>query len=148
MTAHTDTSAHGRIFYPGPRIVVSSAGIRTAEAYYPVRDLLIEDPRYYYGYPALLVALFCGSVELLLALGIAVLAGPVLVPLGVAGALAGAGLVAAILFDSRRNPRRMELTAWYQGRRVVLFVSADQRVFGQVRRAVVRAAEVARRSRS
>ena len=146
MTANTDTSAHGRVFYPGPRIVVGSAGIWTTKAYYPVRELLIEDPRYFYGYPAVLVALFCGSVELLLALGIAALAGPVLVPLGVAGALAAAGLAAAILFDSRRNPRRMELTAWYQGRRVVLFVSTDQRVFGQVRRAVVRAAEAAPRS--
>ncbi|WP_250038297.1 DUF6232 family protein [Paractinoplanes maris] len=44
-----------------------------------------------------------------------------------------------------RNPRRMELTAWHEGRRTILYTSHSRRVFEQVRRAVVRAVEVNRR---
>jgi Family of unknown function (DUF6232) len=95
MTVNADTSVHGRTFYPGPGIVVTRNYILTGRARYRVRDLIIEDPHYFYGY-------------------------------------------------FRRKPRRMELTARYQGRRVVLFVSADQRVFGQVWRAAVRAVEANR----
>ncbi len=95
MTANSVTSAHGRIFYPGPEIVVTRNYIITGRARYRVRDLIIEDPHYFYGY-------------------------------------------------LRRKPQRMELTARYEGRRVVLFVSADQRVFGQVWRAAVRAVEANR----
>lgn len=95
MLANSDTSVNGHIFYPGPGIVVTSRYILTGQARYRVRDLLIEDPHYFYGH-------------------------------------------------LRRKPRRMELTGRYEGRRVVLFVSTDQRVFGQVWRAAVRAAEANR----
>lgn len=86
MSVHSDTSAGGRTYYPGPGIVVTSAYIETAAARYQVRDLIIW-------------------------------------------------------IDERRNPRRMELAAWHEGRRIVLFTSTNRRVFEQVRRAVVRAVE-------
>jgi hypothetical protein len=46
--------------------------------------------------------------------------------------------------DRRRNPRWMELRAIHHGRETVLFRSRDQREFGQVRRAVIRAVEAHR----
>lgn len=147
MSANSDTSAGGRIYYPGPGIVVTGVYIETWEARYRVRDLIIDDPRYFYAYPARAVAVYCGMVELLLATGVAAVYGSAEALLCVAGTVAGTGLAGAILIDDRRNPRRMELVAWHEGRRVVLFTSNDQRVFEQVRRAVVRALEADRRPR-
>jgi hypothetical protein len=149
MSANSHTSENGRTYYPGPGIVVTSVYIESWEARYRIRDLLIEDPRYFYAYPARAVALYCGMVELLLA---AVVAGgygsaEAFLLLGAAGAVAGTGLAGAIWMDDRRNPRQMELAAWHEGRRIVLFTSHDQRVFEQVRRAVVRALEANRRPR-
>lgn len=64
-----------------------------------------------------------------------------------AGAIAGLGVAAATWTDDRRNPRLMELIARYEGRQVVLFSSDNERVFDQVRRALVRALEADRRPR-
>lgn len=147
MSANPDTSADERTYYPGPGIVITSVHIETSVRRYRVRDLVIDDPHYFYAYPARAVALFCGVVELLLAIGVAALYGSGTVLLCAAGVVAAIGLVGALWIDDRRNPRRMELAAWYKGRRVVLFVSNDQRVFEQVRRAVVRALEANRRPR-
>lgn len=97
MSAQSSTAKPGRLLFPGPGIVVTSAHIETFEGYYRIRDLIIEDPCYYYRSPA------------------------------------------------NRRPRRMILTAWYRGRRVVLFASSNRRVFEQVRRAIVRAQEANRR---
>jgi hypothetical protein len=143
MAANSDTSAD-RPFYPGPGIVVRRDYIDTAEARYRLRDLVIEDPCYYYAYPARAVALYCGLVELLLAVAVAAVYGSVEALLCGAGAVAAAGLAGALWIDDRRNPRRMELFAWHRGRRFVLFASNDRRVFEQVRRAVVRAVEANR----
>jgi hypothetical protein len=144
MSANPDTSAGGRVYYPGPDIVVVGDHIETGEARYRLRDLAIDDPSYFYLYPARIVALYCGAVELLLAFGIAALYGSAPAILCLAAAIAAIGMAGAIWTDDRKNPRRMELTAWYEGRRVVLFVSHDQRVFEAVRRAVVRALEADR----
>jgi hypothetical protein len=145
MTVNSDTSAGGRIwiFYPGPEIVVTSLYIETEEARYRLRDLMVQDPRYFDAHPARAVALYCGLVELLLGGAAATVFGSAetLIP---AGAVAALGLTGALWIDDRRNPRRMELVAWHDGRRVVLFESTDQRVFEQVRRAVVRALEAGR----
>jgi hypothetical protein len=144
MSANSDTAAPARTYYPGPGIVVTSVHIDTWETRYRVRDLIIEDPQYFYSYPARVVALYCGLVELFLAGVVAALYGSAPVLLCVAGAVAAAGLVGAIWLDDRRNPRRMELTAWHEGRHIVLFTSDNRRVFEQVRRAVVRAEEANR----
>jgi hypothetical protein len=143
MVPNADTSAVERIYFPGPGIVVGSRQIVTGEAHYRVRDLTIEDPSYFYAHPARAVALYCGAVEMFLGIGVGALYGSAAL-LCLAGVVSGSGLAGAIWVDDHRNPRRMELDAWYQGRHVVLFVSNDQRVFEQVRRAVVRALEANR----
>jgi hypothetical protein len=148
MTVNSDTSAGGRIrvFYPGPGIVVTSLYIETGKARYRVRDLVVLKPRYIYAHTAREVALYCGLVELLLggAAGAVLGSAATLIPAGVVAAL---GLTGAIWIDDLRNPRRMQLVAWHDGRRVVLFESTNERVFGQVRRAVLRALEAGRRPR-
>jgi hypothetical protein len=143
MSPNSDTTAHGRIYYPGPGIVVTSVYIETPEARYPVRDLVIENPSGLFAHPARAAALFAGVVEFALAAVVATVLGSA-AWLWVAGAVVALSVAGAVLADNRRNPRWMELTAWHQGRRVVLFASADQRVFGQVQRAVVRAREAHR----
>lgn len=147
MSANLDTSAGGRVYYPGPDIVVTSVYIKTHESTYRVRDLTFENPQYFYGYPARAMALYCGMIELLLAGGAGALYGAADALLCMAGVIAAIGLVAAIWVDDRRNPRRMELAAWHKGYRVVLFSSDNRRVFEQVRRAVIRAIEANRRPR-
>lgn len=146
MPANSDTSADGRIYYPGPGVVVTSRYIRTPEASYPVRDLIILDPCYFYAHPARAAALYCGVVEFLLAAVAAALLGSA-AWLCLAGVVVGVGMAIAVLIDHHRNPRRMELAAWHAGRRVILFASTDRRRFEQVRRAVVRAREANRRPR-
>ena len=146
MSPNSDTTAPGRIYYPGPEIVVTSVYIETPGVRYPVRDLIVEDPCYFFAYPARAAAVYCGVVEFVLAAVVGVVLGSA-AWLCVAGAVVALGVAAATLVDDRRNPRWMELTASHQGRRVVLFASADRRRFEQVRRAVVRAQEANRRPR-
>ncbi|GIF00344.1 DUF6232 family protein [Paractinoplanes rishiriensis] len=145
MTLNSDTSeADQPVYYPGPGIVVTGTYIETDDSIYRVRDLVVEDPAYFYAHTARAVALYCGTLELLLAAGVAALYGSASWLLGAAGVLAATGLIAAIWIDYCRNPRHMELTALHRGRRVVLFTSDNRRVFEQVRRAVVRALEAKR----
>lgn len=146
MSRNSDTSAGNRIYYPGPGIVVTRVYIETREDQYPVRDLIIEDPGYFYTHQARTVALYCGAVELALAAATAALLHSAAL-LCLTGAVVGTGLGGAIVIDDRRNPRWMELTAQHKGRRVILFASTDKRQFEQVRRAVVRAEEASRRPR-
>jgi hypothetical protein len=42
---------------------------------------------------------------------------------------------------ARRWPVRQELSAWYRGREVTLFISTDEHRFGQVARALIRVLE-------
>jgi hypothetical protein len=147
MSSNLDTSPNGRIYYPGPGIVVTRDYIATIKTRYPIRELAVEDPRYFYAFPARAMALYCGLIELLLAGGAGALYGSANALLCLAGVIAAVGITCGILIDYRRNPQQMELTAWHKGRRVLLFASDDHRVFEQVRRAVVRALEANRRPR-
>jgi hypothetical protein len=144
MSTNSETSATGRTYYPGPGIVVHRDYIETWQGRYRVRELTVEDPRYFYAYPARAVALYCGLLELLLAVGIAAVYGSGQAVIIGAGVIAAIGVGGAAWADDRRNPRRMVLAAWHQGRRVVLFASQDRQTFEQVRRAVVRALEANR----
>ncbi|GIG93180.1 hypothetical protein Pen02_81160 [Plantactinospora endophytica] len=70
------------------------------------------------------------------------------------GGIVGAGLGGAATFVAlgavlmrRRRPRTYELWGMYRCRTVLLFVTADERRFGQVARALIRAREVARLQR-
>lgn len=142
MALDSNTSATGRYFYPGPRIVVTNLYVETAAGRFFLRHLVFTNIRYYYAYPARSVALFCGALELLLALPFAVLYGSL--PMIAAGLLAAVGMAGALLRDERRNPRLMELTAVYRRTPMVLFSSTDKTEFEQVRRAVIRAVEANR----
>ncbi|MBL7260379.1 DUF6232 family protein [Paractinoplanes lichenicola] len=147
MTLNSDTSETGRpVYYPGPGIVVTRTYIETEDSIYRVRDLVVEDPSYLYVHPARAVALYTGALELVLSVGVAAVSGSAWLPCA-AGVLAAMGVGGAVWIDDYRNPRNMELTALHRGRRVVLFTSDNQRVFEQVRRAVVRAVEANSRPR-
>ncbi|GIG93190.1 hypothetical protein Pen02_81260 [Plantactinospora endophytica] len=66
---------------------------------------------------------------------------------GIVGAtLGGAATFVALgaVLMHRRRPRTYELWGMYRGQTVLLFVTADERRFGQVTRALIRAREVAR----
>ena len=145
MALDSNTSAAGRYFYPGPRIVVTNLYIETAAGRFFLRDLVFSDIRHYYAHPARTVALFCAALELMLAIPFAVLYGSA--PMIVAGLLAALGMGGALLRDERRNPRLMELTAVHHRTPMVLFSSTDKTEFEQVRRAVIRAVEADRDNR-
>lgn len=145
MALESNTSAAGRCFYPGPRIVVTNVYIDTADGRYFLRDLVFTNVKYYYAHPARTVAAFCAALEMLLAVPLAVRYGSV--ALMGAGLLAAVGMCGALLRDDRRNPRLMELSVVHRRTPMVLFSSADKTEFEQVRRAVVRAVEASRRPR-
>jgi hypothetical protein len=66
---------------------------------------------------------------------------PIAYALGIVG-IAIPGAAAAISW--RVAPRRWELHATYRGREVIIYASADERVFNQVSRALRRSMEAAR----
>ncbi|GIF17603.1 hypothetical protein BJ973_009432 [Actinoplanes tereljensis] len=145
LNSGTSAASHSgqTVYYRGRRIRVTSHHIDAVdEGFFLVRDLSQLTRVLSYQYPARKVALISGGIELLLGLALSAFFG-VAVLLGVAVIDAG-GLAAAILLDSRRNPRWMELRATHRGQQTVLFRSRDQREFEQVRRAVIRAIEANR----
>jgi hypothetical protein len=62
----------------------------------------------------------------------------------IAGGLAVAIPAFVALASARRRPQRWELRATYRGTRVVIYASTNDRVFGQVTRALRRSVEDAR----
>ncbi|WP_327006920.1 DUF6232 family protein [Dactylosporangium sp. NBC_01737] len=144
MAINTDVSGadQGRrniVLYPGPRIVVTSQYIQTADHCYPIRDLLPITRYEVHAHHARNMALIFGAIEVALAAPLAAAYGSAM--LLCVGFVAAFGLFAALLVDSRRNPSLMALCAVYRGRPFTLFSSRDRREFGQVRRAVLRAVE-------
>ena len=113
-------------------VQVAGTRIATSELHDVVRCLT-------YGYPLLRVAAVTGGVELLVAAPVAVAYGSAMV--ACAGLLTAAGMALAAYADHRRNPRLMTIEATVHGHRVELFRTLDEREFGQVWRALVRATE-------
>jgi ABC-type protease/lipase transport system fused ATPase/permease subunit len=146
MALNSGTSAanhHGRVvYYRGRHVLVTNLHVATAGEQYPVRELDQVRRVLSYRYPASAVALVVGAAELLVGFVLAAYVGMAAL-LGVT-VLDAAGVAGAVLLDSRRNPRWMELRAVHRGREVVLFRGRDQREFEQVRRAVIRAVEAHR----
>src|ERR1700760_1147761 len=109
MAVNSDHAQAGHggwiIYYPGPRIVVTSAYVETESGRYPIRRLSAISVGYVRSYPAGKVALFTGAVELALAAPLAVAYGSV--ALLAAGLIAAFGLAAALLVDGHRNPSWM-----------------------------------------
>jgi Family of unknown function (DUF6232) len=145
MALNSDTSAAsqgGWVHYRGPRIVVTSRYIENGTGRYLVRDLSLIKQVHGFAHPARMVALICGAIELVLAAPLAAAYGSA--ALLCAGFVSAFGLAAALLLDGRRNPRWMALRGVHAGRVVTLFSTRDQREFGQVKRAVIRAVEANR----
>jgi hypothetical protein len=129
-------------YYRSPDIAVTSRGIENMEGTYRVRDLDLINRVHIDAYPARKLALFCGAVELVLAVPLTVVYGPVV--LLCAAFVIAIGFGTAQMVDSRRNPRWMALQAVHFGEEITLFQSCDQQEFEQVRRAVIRAVEANR----
>ena len=146
MALNSDTSAGSRgggvVFYPGPRIVVTSHYIQNAHGRYLVRDLRVIEQIQIFSHPARTMALACGAIELALAAPLAAALGSA--ALLCAGFIAAFGVALALLVDSRHNPRWMALQAVHLGREITLFSSRDQQEFQQVRRAAIRAVQADR----
>ena len=145
MAPNPDSTITGRgseiIYYPGPQVVVTSRRIGD----YPVGELTKIWCEHEYAYPARVVAMICGGIELALAAPLALAFGAVLFL--VAGVIAALSVAGAILLDGRRNPRWMAIRAEHRGRVVTLFSSRHRQEFGHVKRAVIRAVEANRRWR-
>jgi hypothetical protein len=146
MAVSSDAAAAGQhggcIYYESPRIVVTSHIIEISRGRYVVREVRRIERVEVFAHPARTVASICGGIELLLAAALAAAFGVAVFLC--AGFLTAVGLAVAILVDGRRNPRWMILRGVYRGQAIVLFSSRDQREFGQVRRAVIRAVEDSR----
>ncbi|MFI5909669.1 DUF6232 family protein [Dactylosporangium sp. NPDC051541] len=134
------------VYYPGPRVVVTSDYIESAEGYHRISDLDDIDRVSTYAYPTSQMALFTGIIEVLLGAGVAAVSGGSLALVG-SGLFAGASMAAAVIHDGHRNPRWMALRAIANGREFLLFQSRNQAEFEAVRRAVIRAVEANREPR-
>lgn len=149
MALNSDTSAASQagevVYYPGPRIVVTSHSIQNVYGRYLVRDLRLIEQVYAFSHPARRMALVCGAIELALAVPLAAVFGSVM--LLCSGLLTCFGMAVALLVDGRHNPRWMALQATHDGQRITLFSSRNQQEFQQVRRAVVRAVQADRAPR-
>ena len=151
MTYDWGTSAgrqgRGVVYYPGPRVIVTSHYIENAEGRYAIRDLGAVDRVLEGAYPAVSVALICGAIELGIAVPLALALRDGAAIMLAAGILIAIGVAAALIADGRRNPRWMALRAVHRGRMITLFRSRKHEEFEQVRRAVIRAVEANRRPR-
>jgi ABC-type phosphate transport system permease subunit len=135
-----------RTYYRGPDAIVTSEvflrhGPPTER--FVIRDLrsvgiAMGEPK---GVRLITVALPAAAAAMVAAVIVSV-AGAVLAGVVILVSAVGAGLACAVAQQHR--PRRWELRALYRNRFVVVFESADQRVFHQVSRALRRAIEDAR----
>ncbi|WP_433373376.1 DUF6232 family protein [Actinoplanes sp. CA-142083] len=135
-----------RIYYRAPDVVVTSElFVRhgPSPGRFAIRDLrdvgiapaVPEGVR-----PGIVVLPAAAAV--LVAAAVVSVAGGVLVAVAIAVSACAAGMVFAMVHQHR--PRRWELRATYEGREVTLYASADDRVFNQVGRALLRAIEAGR----
>lgn len=129
--------------YAGRDIVVTRRWVLGHDFRYSIAELSsavrIPGTRH----PSVHAAVFIASVDLLLLLPAALVAGGTAIFLLAIGAVIVAYLVAWVC--ERRWPPRHELWARHHGTMVRLFSSPDEQEFGQVSRAVLRAMESAPR---
>jgi hypothetical protein len=130
------------VYYDGRDIRVTSWFVQTAEARYLMADLHGVGRYLTYTHSGRSVALFTGGLEMMLALPFAIAYSSALMLC--AGVVAALGVGIGVLLDARRNPRRLELRAYYRDREVCLFHTRDKIAFEQVRRALIRAIEADR----
>jgi hypothetical protein len=144
MTINSDPSAAKYVFYSGSGIVVTDRYIENHNGRYAIRDLRDIHRVLLFTHPARAVAVFCGAIELALAVPLALTQASVAsrsAAILCVGFVAAFGVATAIVVDGRRNPRWMALRAVYGGREITLFTSRKRPEFEAVRRAVIRAVE-------
>jgi hypothetical protein len=128
------------VYYDGRLITITSRNVVTPSGRYSTSELSDVLRVHTYEHHGRHVALIAGGIEIILSMPFA-LAVESLAAL-VAGLLAAVGICAGILFDSWRNPRWLELRAYYHGTEVILFRSRSLAEFERVRWALIRALEV------
>jgi hypothetical protein len=147
MAINSDPAAARHVFYRGPGVVVTDRYIENRNGRYAIRDLQGIHRVLAFTHPARAVAVFCGAIELALAVPVALTQASVAsrsAAILCVGLVTAFGVAAAIIVDGRRNPRWMALRAELGGREITLFTSRNRPEFEAVRRAVIRAVEANR----
>jgi hypothetical protein len=130
-------------YYRQSGTTVTSRYFTTPSDRYLVRDLTRFAQSQRAAGSGFKIGLFTAAVELVIALPVLSLVGPPAGWILIVPALV-IPLIAALAFG-RRRPAEFELIANYRGRQqVTLFATSDHQQFGQVARALMRAAEAAR----
>ncbi|MET0522829.1 MAG: DUF6232 family protein [Jiangellaceae bacterium] len=128
-----------RVFYRSAKIIITSRYVEVDGLRIPMAELRGLTRSLAYRYPMVKVAAVTAGVELGIAVPFAAILGSGMVIL--AGLVSACGMAIGVWGDCRRNPRHMEIHAVIRGQRVVLFGTADQREYGFVWRALLRAVE-------
>jgi hypothetical protein len=128
-----------RVHYADEQITVTSWYVETGGRRFAIVELRGPVRVLSYPYPIAKVSMITGGLELVIATPIAVTHGSAI--MAGAGVLAAAGMLLGLWADVRRNPRFMEIRATVRGHVVAIYRTRDQRKFGQVRRALIRAIE-------
>jgi len=128
-----------RVLYQDPRITITSWFVEVDGRRIAIPELQDAVRCLTYRYPLARVALVTGGLELALATPFAVWHGSALMLC--AGFVAATGMALGALRDFHRNPRLMTIEAQIRGKRLVLYRTQDQKQFGHVWLALVRATE-------
>jgi hypothetical protein len=128
-----------RVLYESAEITITSWYVEIDGVRIAIPDLERMTRCLTYRHPLVKVAAITAGLELVIAAPLAIAYGSAM--LACAGLVSGGFVAIGAWADARRNPRYMEIRASVRGRRVVLFGTDDQRVFGHVWRALVRAVE-------
>jgi len=130
-------------FYRQNGTTITSRYVTTPDARYPMRELTRFAQSQREAGSGLMVGLITAAVELVIVLPTLTILNP-----SIGFALIVPALVVPFLaahFYGKRRPAVLELLANHRGQQVTLFATSDQQLFGQVARALMRAAEAADR---
>lgn len=130
------------LYFANSTLRITDVHLVTASERLRVAELRNVAQTSIHSYPIASVSGLVAAVEIVLAIPLAVAGGWWV--LAAAGVFSAAGGVVGVFVDARRNPRWMSIEVTYRGVRLQVFATGDAREFGQVRRALIRALEVAR----
>jgi Family of unknown function (DUF6232) len=130
-------------FYRHNGTTITSRSFTTPNARYQMRDLTRFAQSQREAESGLMIGLITAAIELVI-----VLPTMTILSRSIGFALIVPALVVPFLaayFYGKRRPPMLELLAHHRGQQVTLFTTSDQQLFGQVARALMRAAEAADR---
>jgi hypothetical protein len=133
------------VYYASSKITITSVYVETPDARYALADLEDVVREFTNSYPGGAVAVAIGTVEALLVVPLALIFRSAL--LAWVGLIAIVGAMIAVAIDAQRNPRWMEIRAFYVDRHVSLFRTRNRREFERVRWALIRALDAGRSHR-